>query len=73
MSAAKNRAIDRLRHESCMRARRQIAQEIEAPPAEIRGTPTPPSDKVGDDLLRLIFIACHPVLPADRGSHSRSD
>ncbi|HVR65019.1 MAG TPA: RNA polymerase sigma factor [Verrucomicrobiae bacterium] len=67
MSAAKNRAIDRLRHKK-LHARRapDIAQEIEARHAE--SAPDPDAafdDEVGDDLLRLIFIACHPVLPAE--------
>ena len=67
MSAAKNRAIDRLRHKK-LHARKapEIAQETEARHAE--SAPDPDAtldDEVGDDLLRLIFIACHPVLPAE--------
>ena len=67
MSAAKNRAIDRLRHKK-LHARKapDIAQEIEARHAE--SAPDPDAafdDEVGDDLLRLIFSACHPVLPAE--------
>ena len=67
MSAAKNRAIDRLRHRK-LHARKapDIALEIEARHAE--SAPDPDAaldDEVGDDLLRLIFIACHPVLPAE--------
>ena len=30
-------------------------------------------DDVGDDLLRLIFTACHPVLSSEAGLHSLSD
>jgi RNA polymerase sigma-70 factor, ECF subfamily len=67
MSVAKNRAIDRLRRKK-VHARKvpDIAQEIEARHAE--SAPDPDAafdDEVGDDLLRLIFIACHPVLPAE--------
>lgn len=67
MTAAKNRAIDRLRrHQRMDRKHEELAREI-----EVWETATAPDldaaldDPVGDDLLRLIFTACHPVLSAD--------
>ena len=55
MTTAKNRAIDHIRRRQLME-RKSIfmAQDPETAEAE--------SDAVADDLLRLIFIACHPVL-----------
>jgi RNA polymerase sigma-70 factor, ECF subfamily len=66
MATAKNRAIDQLR-------RRQMAErKHEAIEQAASGTPHWAPDfeaaldeVVGDDLLRLVFVACHPVLSAD--------
>jgi RNA polymerase sigma factor (sigma-70 family) len=64
MSTAKHRALDVLRRGSLIAGKHEaLAQELEAigaPALEERL-----DDLVGDDLLRLIFIACHPVLPGD--------
>jgi RNA polymerase sigma factor (sigma-70 family) len=67
MAAAKNRAIDVLRKRA-LHARKEddLAREIVA--QLDAGTPDVDStldDAIGDDLLRLIFTACHPVLPAE--------
>ncbi|MCU0658681.1 MAG: RNA polymerase sigma factor [Polyangiaceae bacterium] len=61
MTAAKNRAVDLRRHEQ-MRLEKQpaIAADALAPCLE-----EPTSDEVGDDLLRLVLIACHPVLSTE--------
>jgi RNA polymerase sigma factor (sigma-70 family) len=64
MATAKHRAIDRLRRDA-MRERKhaQLGAEPEAGQAS-----TAPDldaaldDDIGDDLLRLMFMACHPVL-----------
>ena len=64
MTTAKNRAIDRVRHGKLQeRKHEQIGYEIEQQvtpdlDAEI-------DDDIGDDLLRLLFIACHPVLSTE--------
>ena len=68
MTAAKNRAIDLLRH-------RQLADrkhtEILATPHGGPGASVEEAlvaaidDDIGDDLLRLIFTACHPILPPE--------
>jgi RNA polymerase sigma-70 factor, ECF subfamily len=63
MATGKNRAIDRLR-----RAKR-IEQKHDAIAHESPAVSTPDveaiDDDVGDDLLRLVFTACHPVLSAE--------
>jgi RNA polymerase sigma factor (sigma-70 family) len=66
-TAAKNRAFDRLRREKLhQREQDALVAEIES---HLRGaTPDPETaadDQVGDDLLRLIFICCHPVLSTE--------
>jgi RNA polymerase sigma factor (sigma-70 family) len=66
MAAAKNRALDRLRQQA-LHLRKQ--QELGAD-ADARGDHVVPdfsdaldaADDIGDDLLRLVFTACHPVL-----------
>ncbi len=66
MTTAKNRALDHLRAQA-LHARKQ--QELGAD-ADARGDHVVPDfsdslddqDDIGDDLLRLIFTACHPVL-----------
>jgi RNA polymerase sigma-70 factor (ECF subfamily) len=64
MRAAKNRAIDVKRHEA-MSERKHEEIGRQADERELLGPDydTALDDDVGDDLLRLIFTACHPVLP----------
>ena len=66
MATAKNRAIDRLRRlKMAERKHAEIGREIDEgldPTAEIEATL---DDDIGDDLLRLIFTACHPVLSTE--------
>ncbi|MFC9816292.1 RNA polymerase sigma factor [Streptomyces virginiae] len=63
MATAKHRAIDLVRREETYA--RKLAEvgrtlEDEPPPAE----PAEPDD-IDDDLLRLVFTACHPVLATE--------
>jgi len=67
MATAKNRAIDRLRRNKLIkRKHEELGREIEAD-----GEGATPDldavldDDIGDDLLRLVFISCHPVLSAE--------
>jgi RNA polymerase sigma factor (sigma-70 family) len=66
MAAAKNRAIDQLRRRQ-LRARKhaEIGRELEAQVPEAPDYAGALDEVVGDDLLRLIFTACHPVLPVE--------
>ena len=67
MAAAKHRAIDRLRRRKLIeRKHDELSRELEAD-----GEAAEPDleaaldDHIGDDLLRLIFTACHPVLATE--------
>jgi RNA polymerase sigma-70 factor (ECF subfamily) len=66
MVTAKNRALDQLRRFKLLQRKHDtIAHDAELLMSE---TPTPEDEsdqEVGDDLLRLIFIACHPVLTTE--------
>ena len=67
MATAKHRAIDLIRRD-VMRERkheeigRDLTQQQEAMVEELEAAI---DDPIGDDLLRLVFIACHPVLSTD--------
>jgi RNA polymerase sigma factor (sigma-70 family) len=67
MATAKHRGIDHLRRGTLLdRKHEQIARELEA--EQERAVPDLEAaldDHVGDDLLRLVFIACHPVLSTE--------
>ncbi|WP_434595661.1 RNA polymerase sigma factor [Streptomyces sp. A5-4] len=62
MATAKHRAIDLVRRkETYARKLAEVGRTLEdVPPPE----PTEPDD-IDDDLLRLIFTACHPVLSTE--------
>ena len=66
---AKRRAIDRLRRlETLERKRDQIEADVRAagrPSVEAEVEAALDEAEVGDDLLRLMFIACHPVLSTE--------
>jgi RNA polymerase sigma factor (sigma-70 family) len=67
MATAKNRAIDMIRRDA-MRERKheELGRETEITTSEIEmATDRLDADEVGDDLLRLVFIACHPILSTD--------
>ncbi|WP_437587060.1 RNA polymerase sigma factor [Sorangium sp. So ce1000] len=67
MATAKRRAIDELRRSKRLeRKHEELGHEIEAQHA--LATPDLDAaldDDVGDDLLRLVFTACHPVLSTE--------
>ena len=66
MATAKNRALDQLRRFKLLQRKHQIiAQEAEFLATEMPAPDEVRADDVGDDLLRLIFIACHPVLSTE--------
>ena len=67
MTVAKNRALDHLRHRKLEQDKEaELTYEIEgllqaAAPDLERAL----DDNIGDDLLRLVFVACHPVLSTE--------
>jgi len=67
MAAAKNRAIDHLRRNQLLaRKHAQIAHELEGLHDELHeAREAAYDDDIGDDLLRLIFVACHPLLSVE--------
>ena len=60
MATAKHRAIDHFRRNKRIEAKHQELAHITPDREEPSIT-----DSIGDDLLRLVFIACHPVLSAE--------
>jgi RNA polymerase sigma factor (sigma-70 family) len=67
MATAKHRAIDQLRRRSLLeRKHGELGREIDdRQDAAVDELDAAIDDTVGDDLLRLIFVACHPVLSAE--------
>ncbi|MGE5836215.1 MAG: RNA polymerase sigma factor [Acidobacteriota bacterium] len=67
MTAAKHRAIDQFRRRKLLeRKHEQLGYELDAgqdhDPVDLDAAL---DDDVGDDLLRLVFIACHPILSTE--------
>lgn len=71
MRVAKNRALDHLRHQKMQGEKlAQIGHALEAQealvvPDFVDALDAARQDEIGDDLLRLIFTACHPVLSTE--------
>jgi RNA polymerase sigma-70 factor, ECF subfamily len=63
MATAKHRAIDLLRRGKLLaRKHEEIGHDAEAAQMTVPDIEAAIDDEVGDDLLRLVFTACHPVL-----------
>lgn len=71
MTTAKNRALDRLRRAKMIEGKLQElghdleAQEALIVPDFVDALDAARADEIGDDLLRLIFTACHPLLSTE--------
>ena len=67
MASAKRRAIDRLRRRKTVdRKHEELGRELDArQQAAVAELDAALDDDIGDDLLRLVFTACHPVLPTE--------
>ena len=66
MTIAKHRAIDRLRRNQLLeRKHQELGRELEALEMAVPDPTSAIDDPVGDDLLRLVFISCHPVLSTE--------
>ena len=63
MAAAKHRAIDHFRRNTRLeRKHEDIARDLNAKEMTVPDFNAALDDDIGDDLLRLVFISCHPVL-----------
>jgi RNA polymerase sigma factor (sigma-70 family) len=64
MATAKHRAFDLLRRDKMLdRKHAEVGHELEArQEMAVPDLDAALDDQVGDDLLRLVFISCHPVL-----------
>ncbi|HEY4068157.1 MAG TPA: RNA polymerase sigma factor [Burkholderiaceae bacterium] len=71
MTAAKHRALDRLRQDALhARKREELGLDLDAlqshvVPDFVDALAEASEDDIGDDLLRLVFTACHPLLSTD--------
>ena len=67
MAAAKHKAIDRIRREKRFEQKHaEIERSLESSRDGVGDRlDTSLDDPVGDDVLRLMFIACHPILPPE--------
>ncbi|MDE3151450.1 MAG: RNA polymerase sigma factor [Gemmatimonadota bacterium] len=67
MATAKRRAVDLLRHEQ-LKERKEpaVVHELESSRGDaVADLDERLDDEIGDDLLRLVFTACHPILAPD--------
>jgi RNA polymerase sigma factor (sigma-70 family) len=63
MATARNRAFDQLRRKQMLeRTHAEIASDPDGQPPDLERAI---DEDVGDDLLRLVLVACHPVLSAE--------
>jgi len=66
MATAKHRAIDHLRRNTRLETKlAELAPEIAEKEQAVPDYVTAIDDNVGDDLLRLVFISCHPILSTE--------
>jgi RNA polymerase sigma factor (sigma-70 family) len=66
MATAKHRAIDFLRRGTLIdRKHEDLGREMAEREMQVPDLASAMDDNIGDDLLRLVFIACHPVLSTD--------
>jgi RNA polymerase sigma-70 factor, ECF subfamily len=66
MAAAKHRAIDLFRRNQLLqRKHEELGYELAAKETGVPDLNAALDDNIGDDLLRLVFISCHPVLSTE--------
>ena len=66
MAAAKHRAIDYFRRNALLdRKHEELAREFAVKEMSVPDLNAALDDDVGDDLLRLVFVSCHPVLATE--------
>ena len=65
-ATAKRRAIDLFRRNALAQRKHQVlARDLEALEQTPPDLESHLDNTIGDDLLRLVFIACHPILPTE--------
>ncbi len=65
-ATAKRRALDLFRRNAIAeRKHEELARELEAREQTSPDLDSTLDNTIGDDLLRLVFIACHPLLPTE--------
>src|SRR5882672_8271270 len=66
MASAKHQAIDFFRRNRLLdHKHEELRREFEVRQQAVPDLDTALDDDVGDDLLRLMFVACHPLLPSE--------
>jgi RNA polymerase sigma factor (sigma-70 family) len=66
MASAKHRAIDHFRRNTRLqRKHEELGRELSAKEMAVPDLDSALDDDVGDDLLRLLFVSCHPVLSTE--------
>jgi RNA polymerase sigma factor (sigma-70 family) len=66
MGTAKHRAIDLLRRGTLIdRKHEDLGREMAEREMQVPDLASAMDDNIGDDMLRLVFIACHPVLSTE--------
>jgi RNA polymerase sigma-70 factor (ECF subfamily) len=66
MAAAKHRAIDYFRRNTLLeRKHEELGRELATRETVVPDLTSALDDDVGDDLLRLVFVSCHPVLSTE--------
>src|SRR5437899_1210047 len=66
MAAAKHRAIDHFRRNTLLeRKHEELGRELATKEMVVPDLTSALDDDVGDDLLRLVFVSCHPVLTTE--------
>src|SRR4051794_38809596 len=66
MTTAKHRALDHFRRSALLdRKHAELGREVASKEMEPPDFDSPVDDGLSDDLLRLIFISCHPALSTD--------
>ena len=66
MATAKHRAMDHFRRNTRLeRKHEELGRELGAKEMAVPDLDSALDDNVGDDLLRLLFISCHPVLSTE--------
>ena len=66
MATAKHRAIDMFRRNKLLeRKHEEIGRELKTQQESMADFDIPEDDDIEDDLLRLVFISCHPILSTE--------